>query len=123
MTRNEVSSSTSHLSMPIPFAFFCPAHPTLVSAVSTLLGALRNYKAYLGEGVLGEMPDFSHQRGSEFLTLPEAKPTSMHVSNSGAFSVIRPRGSQKLMTILRMTSLFSVFYLPRMLKKTTNDIL
>ena len=32
-------------------AFFCPTYPTLVSTVSTLLEALRNYKAYLGEGV------------------------------------------------------------------------
>jgi hypothetical protein len=60
--------------------FFSPTHPTSVSAVSTLLEALRNYKAYLGEGVpslekILEIPSFSHQKWWEFLTLPEVIPT------------------------------------------------
>ena len=66
--------------------FFRPRHPNIVSAVSTLLKALRNYKAHLGDGVLSlekvlEIPGFSDKRWWRFLILPEEKSISEYGSN------------------------------------------
>ena len=41
-------------------ASFCPTHPTLVSAVSTLLEPLRNYKGLLSLNKILEIPGFWH---------------------------------------------------------------
>jgi hypothetical protein len=66
---------------------FRPRQPSIVSAVSTLLEALRNFKAHLGDGVMSfeqtlEIPSFSDKKWWDFLQLPEEKPTSVYAPNS-----------------------------------------
>jgi hypothetical protein len=59
---------------------FRSGHPNVVSAVSTLLEALSNYKAHISWGIVSlekmmETPSFSDKGWWEFLNLPEEKPT------------------------------------------------
>lgn len=68
---------------------FHPGQLSIVSALSTLLGALRNYKAHLGDGIpsLEKIPNFLDQdildkEWWDFLKLPEEKPTSVYAPNS-----------------------------------------
>ena len=66
---------------------FRPRQPTIVSAVSTLLEALRNFKVHLGEGIPSleeslEIPSFLDKEWWDFLKLPEEKSTSLSASNS-----------------------------------------
>ena len=67
---------------------FRPRQPNIVSAVSTLLEALRNFKAHLGDGVLSfekilNIPNFSDKEPWwDFLRLPEEKPTFVYALNS-----------------------------------------
>jgi hypothetical protein len=68
---------------------FRARQPSIVSALYTLLGALRNYKAHLGDGIpsLETIPNFLDQdildkEWWDFLKLPEEKPTSVYAPNS-----------------------------------------
>ena len=66
---------------------FRPRQPSFVSAVSTLLEALRNFKVNLGDGIFSfekqfKIPNFSDKEWWDFLKLPEEKPTSVYAPNS-----------------------------------------
>jgi hypothetical protein len=66
---------------------FRARQPSIVSAVSTLLDALRNFKVHLGDGHIScektlEIPSFSDKKWWDFLKLPKKKPTSVYAPNS-----------------------------------------
>jgi hypothetical protein len=73
---------------------FRPRQPSIVSAISTILEALRNFKVHLGDGIISfekalEIPNFSDKEWWDFLKLSEEKPTSSSVyapnsENTGA---------------------------------------
>jgi hypothetical protein len=74
---------------------FRPRQPIIVSAVSTLLEALRKFKAHLGDRVFSlkeslEIPSFLDKEWWGFLKLPEEKPTSVYASNSEKMGAILP---------------------------------
>jgi hypothetical protein len=78
--------TASYYAKSLSTAISRPRQPKIVSVIPTLLQALRNYKAHLGEGILSleeilEIPSFSNAVWWEFLKL-ETKPTSLYGSNS-----------------------------------------
>ena len=81
---------TSYYATLLTAGFLRPRHPNIVSAVPTLLEALRNYKVRrLGEGIpslekILEIPNFLDMEWWDFLKLPEEKPTSVYASKTGS---------------------------------------
>jgi hypothetical protein len=87
MKHNFLFYTASYYAKLLATGSFRHQYPTVASAVSTLLEALRNYRAHLAGGVLSlekmmGIPSFSDNEWWKFLKLPEAKPTSVYASNS-----------------------------------------
>ena len=81
--RNFLFYTASYYAKLLATAIFRPRHPSIVSAVSTVLEALRNYKAQLSEGVTSlekkmEIPSFSDRKFWDFLNPVKGKPSSAY---------------------------------------------
>lgn len=129
MKHNFLFYAASYYAKLLANGIFRHQYPTVASALSTLLEALRNYRAHLAGGVLSlekmmGIPSFSDNEWWKFLKLPETKPTSVYGSNSEKMGADLPSLSFVDLTEVEIKGwyLFSVSHPFRIPKGTTSNL-